>query len=180
MGLADDMPPRMCLEVIIERVGEDLATIKENKLEKDDSPRTTLEKLAIIEQALTSMKDSVKEGLKARVIGASNAADIIKHRKKDTTLDQYEDVVLTKEGAENLKDAIDGLKETLEESGATMEIHMAEGQHIEVTPEGLEAASERLGEDLEEAEGDEVDEDDEAPEGDGERSFVNSPAGSLL
>ena len=90
MSLAEDMGPYLCIEVMAERIGDNMETILKNMPDAEDMPKEKLLKFSTIEKCLITIKEATKEMMAARVMGTIQAVDENEAGSRQATLAEVE------------------------------------------------------------------------------------------
>lgn len=90
MSLAEDMGPYLCIEVMAERIGDNMETILKNMPDAEDMPKEKLLKFSTIEKCLIGIKEATKEMMAARVMGTIQAVDENEAGSRQASLTELE------------------------------------------------------------------------------------------
>jgi hypothetical protein len=90
MSLAEDMGPYLCIEVMAERIGDNMETILGNMPDEADAPKEKLLKFSTIEKCLIVIKEATKEMMAARVMGTIKAVDENEAGSRQASLTELE------------------------------------------------------------------------------------------
>jgi hypothetical protein len=90
MSLAGEMGPYLCIEVMAEKMGDNMETILNNMPDGADTPKEKLLKFSTIEKCLIGIKEATKEMMAARVMGTIQAVDENEAGSRQASLTEME------------------------------------------------------------------------------------------
>jgi hypothetical protein len=108
--LYTESDPVMGMRLVGEQIAECLQTMKDFLPSDQDRPDELARKFTVCEAALLDIRECVKDGLKARLQGATTCSEVLIQAKANHSLEDFAEVR--------------AMKQTLREAGATMEVKL--------------------------------------------------------